>query len=174
MSDDSLEIVISRTEIQQRVAELAQEISRDYAGRPLTLLGVMTGSLFFMADLMRQLKIPHQAGALQASSYEGTATQPGTLRVCLDYLPCLKNRDVLLIDDILDTGQTLQHLLRELLQKEPASLKTAVLLWKQQRTRYALTPDYLGFPIEDQFVVGYGLDYNDDHRHLPDICILRR
>lgn len=175
MSADShsLEILIPQSVIQTRIRELAEEISREYADRPLTLLGVMTGSLFFLADLMKHLDVPHQVGVLQASSYVGSTTTPGQLRTNLDFLPPIHNRHVLLIDDILDTGQTLQKLVEQLEQLQPASLQTAVLLWKQARTVVDLQPDYLGFPIEDLFVVGYGLDYNDDYRHLPDLNVLQ-
>lgn len=168
-----MEPLITETQIAQRVQELAAAISADYHERPLTLLGVMTGSLLFLADLMKQLRVPHQVGVLQASSYPGTSTTAGTLRTNLEYLPPLSGRDVLLIDDILDTGQTLQQLLAQLATLQPASLKTAVLLWKPARTQVEITPDYLGFTIEDHFVVGYGLDYNDDYRHLPHIQTLR-
>ncbi|MBL4886197.1 MAG: hypoxanthine phosphoribosyltransferase [Planctomycetaceae bacterium] len=167
----SLRILISEQEIQACIKRLALEISEQYRDCPLTLLGVMTGSLFFLTDLMRQLTIPHQVGVIQASSYPGNATTPEKLRVNLDYLPDLTGRSVLLIDDILDTGQTLDFLKKEISSRCHNEIQTAVLLWKKSRTVKDVTPDYLGFEIEDEFVVGYGLDYADDYRHLSAIHV---
>lgn len=168
----TLKVLISQAEIETRLMALAEEISAEYRGRPLTLLGVMTGSLLFLADLMKRLQVPHQVGVIQASSYSGGATAPGQLKSNLAYLPDLTNRDLLLIDDILDTGQTLQAIQQQLWAHQPASLKTAVLLWKPERTTAPIAPDFLGFRIANQFVVGYGLDYDDNYRHLPDIHIV--
>ncbi len=165
-------IIIPAAQIQHRVQELAEKVSREYANQDLTLLGVMTGSLMFLADFMRHLNVPHQVGIIQASSYVGQVTTPGELKVNLDFLPCLAGRHVLLIDDILDTGQTLVQLQEKVQVLQPATIRTATLLWKKSRTTHAVEPDYFGFEIEDRFVVGYGLDYNDDYRHLPDICEL--
>ncbi len=168
----TLKVLIPQARIEQRLDELAEEISTRYHDRPLTLLGVMTGSLLFLADLMKRLRVPHQVGVIQASSYPGNATTPGELKCNLEFLPPLRQRDVLLIDDILDTGQTLQALVGQLELHQPASLRTAVLLWKRERTRTTLQPDFLGFPIDDHFVVGYGLDYDDNYRHLTDIHLV--
>lgn len=168
----SLQKLISEEEIQQRIVELAAEISVRFEDRPLTLLGVMTGSLLFLADLMKQLQIPHRVGVLQASSYPGTATSPGPLKANLEFLPDIAGRDVLLIDDILDTGQTLHKLMAALQDRRPNCIETAVLLWKKARTQVAIEPEFVGFPIDDKFVVGYGLDYDDDFRHLRDICVI--
>lgn len=168
----SLRLLISEKEIQARISSLAQEISKQYQNQPLTILGVMTGSLFFLTDLIKHLTIPHQMGVIQASSYPGNATEPGKLRVNLDYLPDLTGRSVLLLDDILDTGQTLHCLLQEISNRSQQQVQTAVLLWKKSRTSLDITPDFLGFEIDDEFVVGYGLDYADDYRHLPSIHVL--
>lgn len=164
--------LIDERRIAQRVDELAAQITRDYAGRPLTLVGVLTGSLVFLADLMRRIDIPHKISLLQASSYRGTATSPDTLHLNLDLLPPLAGRDVLLVDDILDTGRTLSAVVAELQQRDAASVETVVLLWKKARTTAPIAPRYVGFEIPDQFVVGYGLDYNDEHRHLPYIGVV--
>jgi hypoxanthine phosphoribosyltransferase len=164
--------LIDDAEIAQRVSELAHRISSDYSGRPLTLVGVLTGSLVFLADLMRRIAIPHKISLLQASSYPGTATSPEQLRLNLDLLPPLDGRDVLLVDDILDTGQTLAALVAELQRRNAASVHTVVLLWKKSRTTAPVAPDYVGFEIPDQFVVGYGLDFNDEYRHLPYVGVL--
>ncbi|MEX0587093.1 MAG: phosphoribosyltransferase family protein, partial [Pirellulales bacterium] len=144
--------LIDERHIAQRVAELAAEISRDYDGRPLTLVGVLTGSLVFLADLMRRITVPHKITLLQASSYRGTATSPEPLHLNLNLLPPLAGRDVLLVDDILDTGRTLTTLVEELRRRDAACVRTAVLLWKKSRTTSPIAPDYVGFEIPDQFV----------------------
>jgi hypoxanthine phosphoribosyltransferase len=162
-----LRTLITEDEIRTRGQELAREIARDYQGRPLTIVGVLTGSLVFLADLTRQLPIAHRIGVLQASSYRKTATTPGQLRVNLELVPDLEGRDVLLLDDILDTGQTLHALIGQVNRLGPLSVRTVVLLRKRGRQTVALDPDYCGFEIPDVFVVGYGLDYNDEFRHLP-------
>lgn len=177
---DRIDVLISAEEIQTAVARVAQQISTDYRGRPLTILGVMTGSLMFLADLIRQLDMPLQVGMIQASSYRGTQTTPGMLRINADFLPRLENRDVLLLDDIFDTGQTLNALCMRLADPAatsgspgtPRSLKSAVLLWKTGRQTVAMQPDYFGFRIPDQFVVGYGLDFNNEYRHLPYVGVV--
>jgi hypoxanthine phosphoribosyltransferase len=164
--------LISADRIRQTVQSLGTRLSDEYRGRPLTILGVLSGSLMFVADLMRTIRVPHQLGLLQASSYRGTATTPGELRINTEFLPRLVGRDVLVIDDILDTGHTLAALLHQLRELGPASLRTAVLLWKRERTVTDIVPDYYGFEIPDEFVVGYGLDFNDDYRHLPYVGVL--
>jgi len=164
--------LIDEHEIAQRVAELAADISRDYADRPLTLVGVLTGSVIFIADLMRRISVPHKISLLQASSYRGSATSPEKLQLNLDLLPPLAGRDVLLVDDILDTGQTLSALVAEMHRRQAASVRSVVLLWKKSRTTAAIVPDYVGFEVPDQFVVGYGLDFNDEYRHLPYIGVV--
>ncbi|MBX3440614.1 MAG: hypoxanthine phosphoribosyltransferase [Planctomycetaceae bacterium] len=164
--------LISATQIQKAVQELGARISQDYHEQPLTILGVLTGSLMLVADLVRQIQLPLKVGLIQASSYRGSATSPGELVVDTSLVPDVSGRHVLLVDDILDTGQTLQGLIRRLQSFRPISLKSAVLLWKQDRTVIDLRPDYHCFLIPDQFVVGYGLDFNDDYRHLPYIGVL--
>ncbi|MFV0446009.1 MAG: hypoxanthine phosphoribosyltransferase [Planctomycetaceae bacterium] len=170
----SVRPLITEAEIQTAVVDLGTRISRDYAGRPLTVLGVLTGSVMLVADLMRRIEQPHQLGFLQASSYRETATSPGELRINADLLPQLVGRDVLLVDDIFDTGRTLSALVDRMQQIGPASVRTAVLLWKRPRTEVALRPDYVCFEIPDEFVVGYGLDFNGEYRHLPYIGVLER
>jgi hypoxanthine phosphoribosyltransferase len=159
-------------QIALRVAELGRLIAESYRGKPLTILGVLNGSVIMVADLMRSVAVPHRIGFVQASSYGGKVTEPGTLSVSLSLLPEIEGRDVLLVDDIFDTGRTLNRLCEELMAFRPASIRTAVLLWKQGRSEVEATPDYFGFQIPNAFVVGYGLDYDDDYRHLPDIAVL--
>ena len=151
---------------------LGSQIARDYRGQPITVLGVLTGSLVFLADLIRRMDLPLKVGLIQASSYRGAATTPGKLSWNTELVPNLSGRHVLLVDDILDTGHTLQTLSQEIQNGEAASVRTCVLLWKTARTQVPLTPDYVGFEIPDEFVVGYGLDYNDQYRHLPHIAVL--
>jgi len=167
-----MEILIPAERIQERVIELARQIAADYRDTPLTIVGVLTGSLMFLADLVRRLDLPLKIAFIQASSYRGTAMSPGRLQVQPELLPDLRGRHVLLLDDILDTGQTLQHLIDHLRGLGIASLRTAVLLRKQGRQLLPIQPDYCGFDIPNQFVVGYGLDYDDEYRHLPYVAVL--
>jgi hypoxanthine phosphoribosyltransferase len=167
-----LSTLISAERIQQRVAELALQIGADYRDRPVTIVGVLTGCLMFLADLVRHLDLPLRIAFLQASSYRGAATVPGRLHVQPDLLPDLRGRHVLLLDDILDTGQTLWHLTGQIRGLDVASLRVAVLLRKLGRQRLPFEPDYCGFEIPDRFVVGYGLDFNDEYRHLPYLAVL--
>lgn len=167
-----MDVLITAEQIRDRVAELGQTISQAYHNRPLTVLGVLNGSVIFVADLMRSIQVPHRVGFVQASSYRGATTSAGNLTVGTSLMPDVAGRDVLLVDDIFDTGRTIQRLLAEVQKARPMSLKTAVLLWKQDRSEVDLAPDYHGFDIPNEFVVGYGLDYNDDYRHLPMIAVL--
>jgi hypoxanthine phosphoribosyltransferase len=169
----AIEVLISADRIQERVDELAAQMVRDYGHQPITIVGVLTGSIMFLADLMRRLDLPLRIALIQASSYRGASTRPGALKVQADLLPDLRGRHILILDDILDTGHTLAHLVRHLRSLEPASLKVAVLLRKKGRQEEPLEPDYCGFEIPDEFVIGYGLDYNDEHRNLPFIGVLR-
>jgi hypoxanthine phosphoribosyltransferase len=162
-----VQILLSELAIRDRVGELARQVGADYQGRPLTIVGVLTGSLVFLADLTRQLPISHRIGVLQASSYRGPATTPGALRVNVELVPDLQGRHVLLLDDILDTGQTLGTLVEQVKQLGPLSVRTIVLLRKLGRQSVPIEPDYCGFAIPDVFVVGYGLDYHDEFRQLP-------
>jgi len=164
--------LIPADEIAERVRRLADDITAVYRGRPLTVLGVLHGSIVLMADLMRGIATPHQIGFVKASSYRGATTTGSNLTISLDLLPEIAGRDVLVIDDILDTGRTLSVLCAELRDRAPASVRTAVLLWKEGRQEVEFTPDFHAFRIPDKFVVGYGLDYNGNYRHLPEIAVL--
>ena len=167
-----MDTLISESAIAKRVAELGRTITEAYRGRPLTVLGVLNGSVVLVADLIRVIDIPHQIGFVRASSYRGETKVPGQLIINTDLMPIITNRDVLLVDDIFDTGRTMVRLLDELSRQNPLSIRTVVLLWKQGRSEVEIKPDYHGFKIPDVFVVGYGLDYNDDFRHLPQIAVL--
>jgi hypoxanthine phosphoribosyltransferase len=167
-----MEILISAERIRQRVTELACRIKEHYGDEPITIVGVLTGCLMFLADLVRHLDLPVHLALIQASSYRGLATRPGPLRVQAELVPELRGRHVLLLDDILDTGQTLASLLGYLETLGPASLRVVVLLRKQGRQQVALEPDWCGFEIPNVFVIGYGLDFNDEYRHLPHVAVL--
>jgi len=167
-----MEILLPAERIQKRVAELAQQISADYKNRPVTIVGVLTGCLMFLADLVRHLDLPLRISLIKASSYRGAVTVPGQLSIHPDLLSDIRDRHVLLLDDILDTGHTLSKLVAYMHEQGPASVRTVVFLRKLGRQVVPLEPDYCGFEIPDAFVVGYGLDYNDDYRHLPYLAVL--
>jgi hypoxanthine phosphoribosyltransferase len=167
-----LDVLISEPEIQARVRELGRRIEADYHGKPLTIVAILTGSLILLADLIRQIGLPLRVALLQASSYKGATTTSGTLVINEAFAPDVVGRDVLLLDDILDTGRTLSVLVERMRERGAASVRTAVLLRKLGRQEVAIEPDYCGFTIPDRFVVGYGLDYDDDYRHLPHVAVL--
>ena len=167
-----MKVLITEAEISARVQELGELLSRKYAGRPLTILGVLTGSIVLLADLIRATSVPLRVALIQASSYEGTATRPGELKINSAIVPDLEGRDVVILDDIFDTGRTMTGLFEAVREFRPNSVRCAVLLWKTERTEVDFQPDYFGFRIPDEFVVGYGLDYNDDFRHLPYIGVM--
>jgi hypoxanthine phosphoribosyltransferase len=169
----AVELLISESQIQKRLAEMGRQIEHDYQHKSLTIVAVLTGSLIALADLVRQIRIPLRIAVVQASSYRGATTTATTLVINEAFAPDVAGRDVLLLDDILDTGSTLAALARHLEDRGAASVRTAVLLRKVGRQVVPIEPDYCGFVIPDAFVVGYGLDYNDDYRHLPHVGILR-
>lgn len=169
----AVEVLISESAIRARVAELGRAIETAYAGEPLTIVAVLTGGLVVLADLIRAVRIPHRVGLIQTSSYRGAATTASTLIINESLALDVAGRDVLLLDDILDTGQTLAALVEHIKNRGARSVKTAVLLRKIGRQTTPIEPDYVGFAIPDAFVVGYGLDYDDDYRHLPHIGVLK-
>lgn len=163
--------LLSAQQVQAGVARLAHQIAETYQGRSLTIVGVMTGSLLLLADLIRQLPVPLRVGVLQTSSYRG-GTQRGALQINTDGLLDIRGRDVLLVDDIFDTGHTLDQLRRLLQAYQPLSVRSAVLLLKKGRQQVAYRPEFVAFEIPDVFVVGYGLDYQDHYRNLPFVAAL--
>jgi hypoxanthine phosphoribosyltransferase len=167
-----LNVLLTQTQLHEGVRRLAGEINAHYGQQPLVIVGVMTGSLVLVADLIRQLEMPLRVGVVQARSYRGSATVPGELTVHAELLPELVGRHVLVVDDIFDTGQTLAALLAQFAQLRPASIRSAVLLRKLGRQQVPISPDHVGFEIPDAFVVGYGLDYRDEYRNLPFVAIL--
>jgi hypoxanthine phosphoribosyltransferase len=167
-----MRVLIPEDDIRRRVDEVAARIAETYAGQPLTIVGVLTGCLVFLADLIRRLDLPLKIALVQASSYRGATTSPGQLHVQDELLPDLRGRHILLIDDILDTGRTLRHMVGHLRGLGTASVRTAVLLRKEGRQEVHMEPDFIGFTIPNEFVVGYGLDYDDEYRNLPFIGVL--
>ncbi len=174
LEHDIGEVLLSEADIAAKVAELGRRISEDYAGRNLTLVSVLKGSLPFMADLMRQITLPLRIDLMEVSSYGGTATESsGLVRIMKDLSASIADEDVLLVEDIIDTGLTLNYLVRYLRGKSPASLKICTLLDKPARRLVDIPVDYVGFEIPDQFVVGYGLDYSERYRNLRFVGVLR-
>jgi hypoxanthine phosphoribosyltransferase len=167
-----MKVLIPEDQIRARVAALGAQIEADYAGKPLTIVAILTGSLIFLADLIRQIGLPLRVALLQASSYKGATTRAGVLVINEAFAPDVSGRDVLLLDDILDTGHTLSILVERMKDRGANSVRTVVLLRKLGRQEVRMEPDYCGFTIPDEFVIGYGLDYDDDYRHLPFVGVL--
>ena len=164
--------LIEESEIQEKVSALGEQIAHDYRDRPLTVLGVLTGSIVLLSDLIRKIDLPLRVGLIQASSYRGTGVTAGDLTINSELLPDITNRDVLLVDDIFDSGRTIATLMETVRKKNPNSVRSAVLLKKEKQSVVGIEPDYFCFEIPNLFVVGYGLDYNDEYRHLPYIAEL--
>ncbi len=168
------EILVAEELIASKVAELGARIAADYADRPITLVSVLKGSLPFMADLMRAIDRPLRIDLMEVSSYGGNATESsGLVRILKDLSTSIEGEDVLIVEDIIDTGLTLNYLIRYLRGKNPASLRICTLLDKPARRLVEIPVDYIGFTIPDQFVVGYGLDYGELYRNLRYVGVLR-
>lgn len=166
--------MLTTEEIATRVAELGAQITRDYAGRNLVLVGVLKGSFVFLSDLMRQVDLPLRVDFLGVRSYgEGTESS-GVVQITQDLSRPIEHEDVLIVEDIVDTGLTIAHLMDLLRTRAPASIKVCSLLHKPARAKVKINIDYLGFTIEDRFVVGYGLDFAERHRNLPYIGVVER
>jgi hypoxanthine phosphoribosyltransferase len=171
---DVAEVLVTEAEIRAKVAELGARLTTDYAGRAVTLVSVLKGSLPFMADLMRAIHVPVQIDLMEVSSDGGAATETsGLVRILKDLSSPIEGKDVVIVEDIIDTGLTLNYLLRYLRGKNPSTLRICALLDKPARRLVEISIDYLGFTIPDQFVIGYGLDYGEYYRNLPYIGVLR-
>ncbi|HEV2769425.1 MAG TPA: hypoxanthine phosphoribosyltransferase [Solirubrobacteraceae bacterium] len=168
------EILVQADELNHRVVQLGTEIARDYAGRePVLLVGVLKGALFFLSDLMRRLDVACEVDFMAVASY-GSATQSsGVVRILKDLDAVIEDRHVLVVEDIVDSGLTLQYLVRNLRARGPASLEVCALLTKPTRRKVELEPRYVGFEIPDRFVIGYGLDYRERYRNLPYVAALQ-
>ena len=165
-----MKILLDEKQLRDGVRQLAERINGEYGNQPLTIIGVLTGSVVLLADLIRQLEMPLRVGVVQTSSYQGT--QRGTLSINAEMMLDITDRDVLLVDDIFDTGNTLAEVIEVMKDLGPTSLKSAVLLCKTGRQEVDWRPDFVAFEIPDEFVVGYGLDYNDEYRNLPYLATL--
>ncbi len=174
MEENIQEILLTQEQIQARIQELGEELSAEYAGKDLVVLGVMKGVVIFFADMVRQLSVPCEMDFMWISSYAGTNSS-GTVTVNRDIAADIKGRHVLILEDIFDTGNSLSFVYDHLMAKEPASLKICTLLDKPSRRNpdVTLQADYVGFTIDNHFVVGYGLDYNEYYRNLPYVGILK-
>jgi len=170
--DDVEEILLDTDAIDARVAELGAQLSTDYAGRDPVLVSVLKGSLVFLADLMRAMDLPSSIDLMEVSSYAGTETS-GQVRILKDLSKPIEGRDVIVVEDIIDTGLTLNYLLGYLADRQPASIKICCLLDKPARRLADISIDYRGFTIPDRFVIGYGLDYEERYRNLPYIGVLK-
>lgn len=173
MHSDLDRILVPGRDIEAKVAELGWKISRDYAGKQLLTVGILKGSTIFMADLVRAISIPVSFDFMAVASYGLSSSSSGVVRILKDLDESIEGQDVLLIEDIVDTGLTLNYLLETLRTRNPASLRVCVLLDKPNRRRVEVPIDYPGFVIPDEFVVGYGLDYGGRYRNLPDVWVLK-
>ena len=167
-----MKTLLTEDQLKKGIQQLAKEIQAHYQGKPLTIVGVLIGSVVLLADLIRLLKIPLRVEMVQARSYRN-GTRPGPLIINVELLSTdIRGRDVLLVDDIFDTGNTLWELIPQIDELGPSSIRTAVLLRKQDQCKVNLKPDFVGFDIPNEFVVGYGLDYRDLYRNFPYVAIL--
>ncbi len=165
-------LYISRETIQKRVKELAKQISADYEGEELVFVGILNGAIFFFADIAREVSIPVKIDFIRATSYASEMISSGTIRLTKDVEISLRGKSVLLIEDIVDTGRTLSHIVKIIESKGPESIKICVLIDKLERREKSVVVDYCGFQVEEGFIVGYGLDYDEKYRQLPDIYVL--
>jgi hypoxanthine phosphoribosyltransferase len=173
MHADVEEILLSGEEVQARVAELGAQLATDYEGREPVLVSVLKGSIIFLADLVRAMPIPLSIDLMEVSSYGASTESSGQVRILKDLSTSIEGREVIVVEDIIDTGLTLNYLLRYLHDKGPASIRICCLLDKPARRLAPIEIDYRGFTIADRFVIGYGLDYGDRYRNLPYIGVLR-
>ena len=167
-----MKIMLGKEELHDGVSRMAQDIEAAFEGRHLTIIGVLTGSVVLVSDLIRLIDQPMRVGVIQASSYRGATTERGELIINSELMLDIANRDVLLVDDIFDTGHTLSRVVEKLHEFKPSSIRSAVLLRKEGRQEVDYEPDFAAFSIPDEFVVGYGLDYEDMYRNLPYLASL--
>jgi hypoxanthine phosphoribosyltransferase len=173
MKETTTEILFPKAVIESRVGELAAQISLDYVGKELLIVGILNGAFVFMADLIRALNVPCTVDFVRMASYGMGSVSSGEVLIRKDLETPVAGRDILIVEDIVDTGLTLSRLVEILRERGPASLKVCAFLDKRERRRVPFVADYVGFPISDAFVVGYGLDYNEQFRFLPDVRVLK-
>src|SRR5436309_7519558 len=173
MNDPAIgEILVEAGELSARVKALGEEVSRDYRDRDLVLVGVLKGAVFFLSDLMRRLEVPVEVDFMAVASYGSATKSSGVVRILKDLDAAIEGRDVLIVEDIVDSGLTLQYLLRNLAGRNPRSLEVCALLIKPERRKVDLRTRYVGFEIPNRFAIGYGLDYGERYRNLPFVAAL--
>lgn len=174
MDEDILKVLVTEEQLKAKVQELGEQISRDYEGKDLLLVSILKGSVVFMADIMRAIKVPNAIDFMVVSSYGGAnTTTTGLVKIIKDLDSDLTGKDVLIVEDILDTGVTLSKLVPMLQMRHPNSVKICAILDKPERRKADIHADYLGFQVPDEFVVGYGLDYDEKYRNLPYVGVLK-
>ncbi len=174
LHSDVAKVLIARDELDRRTKELGEAISRDYAGKDLLLVCILKGGVLFLSDLVRAITIPHSMDFMAISSYGGTRVESsGVVRILMDLNTNIEGRNVLIVEDIIDTGRTLTYITQNLRTRNPASLKICTLLNKPSRRQGPVKLDYVGFDIPNEFVIGYGLDYNEIYRNLPFVGVLK-
>jgi len=171
--NEKISILISEKEIEKRLNEITEQISNDFNGKTITLICVLKGAVMFMVDIAKKLNQEVEFDFMDVSSYGSGTTSSGNIKINKDLENSIEGKNVLLVEDIIDSGRTLYYLINYLKSKKPASLKLCTLLDKPDRREFDINVDYIGFKIEDNFVVGYGLDYNQKYRNLPYIGILK-
>ncbi len=174
MDEDILKVLVTEEQLKAKVQELGEQISRDYEGKDLLLVSILKGSVVFMADIMRAIKVPNAIDFMVVSSYGGAnTTTTGLVKIIKDLDSDLTGKEVLIVEDILDTGVTLSKLVPMLEMRHPNSVKICAILDKPERRKADIHADYLGFQVPDEFVVGYGLDYDEKYRNLPYVGVLK-
>lgn len=173
LDENIQEVLVSEKQLKKRIKEMAEEITRDYAGKAPLMVSILRGSVIFMADLVRQIDLPITMDFMVVSSYGAGTVSSGLVNIKKDLEEDIKGRDVIIVEDILDTGNTLVKLTAELLRREPASLKLCVMLDKPSRRTTPIKADYVGFSIPDAYVVGFGLDFDQGYRQLPYVGVLK-
>ena len=173
MSETPKQIIFPSAIIQKRVQEMAMQISADYKGRELVVIGILKGAFIFMADLIRAMSIPCKVDFVRVASYGAGADSSGKVVLTKDIETSIRGRDILIVEDIVDTGLTLQYLVNWLKERSPGSLKVCAFLDKRKRRKVSFEADYIGFTIDDGFVVGYGLDFSEEYRFLPDVYVIK-
>ena len=173
LDKDIKEVLLSRDEIEKRVKEIAAEITADYRGESVLMVGILRGAVVFFSELVKRVDLDVRFDFMVVSSYGAGTDSSGEIRIVKDLSQPIENMNVIIVEDIIDTGYTLKNLKRLLMTRNPKSLKIAALLDKPSRRKVEIEGDYVGFKVPNEFVVGYGLDYNEKYRNLPDICILK-
>lgn len=173
MKNDILEILITENELKEKIKELGEIITKDYKGKDIMLIGVLKGCVLFLSDLAREIKLPLSMDFMVVSSYGTSTKSSGVVRIIKDLEKDITGKDILIVEDIVDTGLTLNYLVDYLKSRNASSVKVCTLLEKPDRRIANVKMDYVGFHIPDKFVVGYGLDYNEIYRNLPFVCVLK-